>query len=317
MRIALVLAITVAALAVAATATAQTDADAERLERRTAALPSQLWEPLPERRAIAVPAEPAEGGGGTPLLLALLLVTGAAAVGYGVARSPSFGAPRADGHESRAVALAPIPAAARARLDFDLLAPPHPDQPELAAAGHDRAQTCVVALSHGWGRGRFEVRVRDSGGAQRVVGRSRAFALPPGMAVRDSGAVGAAHRALMMRLEAAGWRLAESGDGAWYERRLSRLLPPSGSARFERALVSAASREGGAEFVAFALDDYGNTQVLARSPGFACMGRRPVSETEPAVTAYRSLIETLEQHGWRVSGTLRSWYGATLARRRL
>jgi hypothetical protein len=184
--------------------------------------------------------------------------------------------------------------------------------------GDVRRETCVVALSHAWGRGRFEVRVKGrTRGAQHVVARSPDFPVPHGMVINDEGAVRAAHRSLLLHLEAAGWRLMPAGNGAWYERRLWRQAPDPATPRLDRVLVSARPGAAAAEFVALALDDYGNAKVLARSPRFARAPGAPIEEKEPAVTAHGTLLEDLEDHGWRVSGTLESWYGATLARRRL
>ena len=178
----------------------------------------------------------------------------------------------------------------------------------------EAADTCVIALSHAWGRGRFDVRVKDRGGAYRVVARSLAFEVPPGMVIQETGAAGRAHRRLLLHLLAAGWRLDPSVDGRWYERRLSRPLSEHDDGEIDRALVATRPEGNEAEFVALALDEYGNARVMARSPRFGRRAGRPVEATDAARAAHGTLLEDLEAHGWHVSGTLESWYGAALTR---
>jgi hypothetical protein len=86
----------------------------------------------------------------------------------------------------------------------------------------------------------------------------------------------------------------------------------------ETCVIALTTRAGGeeAEFVALARDESGNAQVMARSPRFARRAGLAVEESESAVAAHGTLLEDLEAHGWHVSGTLETWYGATLARGR-
>ena len=168
-------------------------------------------------------------------------------------------------------------------------------------------ETCAIALSHAWGRGQFEVRVKDKGAAHRVVARSLSFAVPAGMVITEGGGACRAHRRLLLHLVAAGWQIEEPGGGAWYERRLSRPLRPAGD--LDRAFVATRPEGSEAEFVALALDEYGNAHVMARSPRFGRRRGRPVEESEPAIAAHGTLLENLAQHGWHVSGTLETWYG--------
>jgi hypothetical protein len=196
--------------------------------------------------------------------------------------------------------------------------PPPPEAPRPAPpaplADDQAVETCTTALWHARGRGQFEVRVEDEGGGHRVVARSLSFAVPAGTVVSETGAAGSAHRRLLLHLVAAGWELESPGDGTWYERRLTRPLRREGEV--DRALVTSRPAGGEAEFVALALDEYGNAHVMARSPRFSPRQGRPLEETEPALAAHGTLLETLEAHGWQVSGRLDDWYGATLARRR-
>ena len=175
---------------------------------------------------------------------------------------------------------------------------------------------CVIALSHAWGRGRFEVRVKDRGGAHRVVASSLAFEVPPGMVVLETGTPGRAHRRLLLHLLAAGWRLDPFVNGRWYERRLSRPPSEPDDRGIDRALVATRPDGSEAEFVALALDGYGNAHVMARSPRFGRRAGRPIEATDAARAAHGTLLGDLEAHGWHVSGTLESWYGAALSRRR-
>lgn len=195
-------------------------------------------------------------------------------------------------------------------------AAPVTESPPPALVAEPITEACVIALSHAWGRGRFEVRVKDKGGAHRVVAQSLAFAVPRGMVLQESGAPGRAHRRLLLHLVAAGWRLEPPAGRPWYERRLTRPVGEPGDGDLDRALVAPRPEGGEAEFVALALDEYGNAQVMARSPRFGRRRGRPVEETEPAVAAHGTLLDGLAARGWRVSGTLDGWYGATLARRR-
>lgn len=283
-------------LAAPAGAGAQAASD-EQVRQEAAALPERLWEPGPEPVSAAGPALPEDAGGVTPLIAALLLL-GAVGAGYAISLlrpSPAL----------EAAAPAPAP-------------PPVVPEPAPLPVVHDvdaARETCVITLSHAWGRGQFDVRVVDKGGAPRVVAQSLAFAVPRGTVLQETGAAGRAYRRLLLHLVAAGWEIEPPRDGPWYERRLSR---PEGreSGEVDRALVATHPEGGEAEFVALALDEYGNAQVMARSPRFGRRTGRPVEETEPALAAYGTLLEGLAEDGWRVSGTLESWYGATLARRR-
>ena len=97
----------------------------------------------------------------------------------------------------------------------------------------------------------------------------------------------------------------------------ARLLAGAGEAARETCVIALITRsdDGEAEFAALARDEAGNARVLALSPRFA---RRPglaVEQTEAAVAAHGILLGDLEAQGWHVSGTLETWYGATLARR--
>jgi hypothetical protein len=296
-------------LAAPAGAAAQQRGGDEQVRQEAAALPERMWQPGPDPVSAAGPGLPEEGAGGVRPIVTVLLLLGALAAGYAVslrrtsrvseAAAPvSVAAPAADPvPEPRPEPVAPAPL---------------PDLHDADAA----AETCAIALSHGWGRGQFEVRVKDRGGVNRVVARSLAFDVPRGMVIEQTGPAGRAHRRLMLHLIAAGWQPEPPGDGPWYERRLTRPLQEPGARDVDRGLVATRPQGGEAEFVALALDEYGNAQIMARSPRFSRRAGRPVEETEPAVTAHGSLLEDLEAHGWRVSGTLESWYGATIARRR-
>jgi hypothetical protein len=302
--IALVVALLLAGPAAAA---ARQGADDEQVRQDAAALPDRLWEPGPEPVSAAGPGLPEDDGNELAPILAVVLLLGAVGAGYVISVRRPSAAPEAaaPAPEPEPVSVAPptVPAAVPAPL---------PVAHELDAA----TETCVVALSHAWGRGRFEVRVKDKGGSHRVVAQSLGFAVPRGMVIQETSAAGRAHRRLLLHLAAAGWQLEPPGDGPWYERRLSRPLAERENGEIDRALVATRPEGAEAEFVALALDEYGNAHVMARSPRFGRPTGRPVEETEPAVAAHGTLLEGLEAHGWHVSGTLQSWYGATLARRR-
>jgi hypothetical protein len=300
MAIALVAAILFAAPGGAA---AQTGSDDERVRQEAAALPERLWEPAPEPVSAAGPALPQEDSGGVDPMIALLLMLGAVGAGFATTRLRPSSAPEVAVRTPEPPREAPPPAPA-----------PEPAPLAVVHADDHAVETCAIALWHAWGRGQFEVRVKDRGGAHRVVARSLSFAVPSGMVITETGAAGSAHRRLLLHLVAAGWELEPPGDGPWYERRLSRPLRPEGDV--DRALVTSRPAGGEAEFVALALDEYGNAHVMARSPRFGRRRGRPLEETEPAVAAHGTLLETLEAHGWRISGRLDNWYGATLARRR-
>lgn len=277
-------------LAAPAGAVAQTALDDEHVRRETAALPDRLWEPGPEPVSAGGPALP-EGDGGVMPTLAVLLLLAALGAGFatGLLRPATVVEPAAPAPQPEP---APLPG---------------------VDAEDSVAETCAIALSHAWGRGWFEVRVMDKRGAHRVVAHSLPFAVPRGMVLRETGAAGRAHRRLLLHLVAAGWQLEPAGNGPWYERRLSR---PSREGEIDRALVATRPQGGEAEFVALALDEYGNAHVIARSPRFVRRKGRPVEESEPALAAHGTLLESLAARGWHVSGTLANWYGATLARRR-
>jgi len=311
MRIVPVLALVVStALAVPATAGAQADGDTQRMRDAADGVPLELWEPSRSQVQQPRPGVVSDGGDGAPLVLALLLLAAAGGAGYLIAQSPSPRRVRL----APAVPAAPVPVAAPAPAALPEVREPEP--PPAPPAEEVSMETCNVALSHAWGRGCFEVRIKDKGGVQRVVARSTGFEVRRGRVMQEEGRAALAHRDLMLRLEAAGWRDEPADEGPWYERRLSRPLEP-GSRGLDRVLVSARPRRDEAEFVALALDDYGNGRVLARSPRFARTAGAPVEDSEPAVAAHGTLVADLEAHGWRRSGTLESWYGATLARRRL
>jgi hypothetical protein len=296
MRAGKVIAILVTIMLGAPVAAGAQDRTDERVRQDAAGLPEHLWEPGSDPVSAAGPALPEDDGGGVTLLLAVALLAVAVSAGYAVSLLRPAAVPEA----------APPPP------------PPHPEpepEPQPLPAGHDaevERQTCVIALSHAWGRGRFDVRVKDRGAAHRVVASSLGFEVPPGMTVREGGAACRAHRRLLLHLAAAGWELEPHSGGPWYERRLSRPV----EREVDRALVTTRPDGREAEFVALALDDFGNARVMARSPRFARRAGRGVEETQTAVAAHGTLLEDLEAHGWRVSGTLEGWYGATLARRR-
>jgi hypothetical protein len=287
------IALTVAAailLAVPAGASAQQRAADEQVRREAAALPQRLWEPAPDPVSAAGPGLTQDGGGVAPLL-ALLILLGALGAGYAVSLLRPARASETAG---------PAPLA---------MPSPHP-----AAAGHE---TCTIVLTRTRGHGEFAVCVEDERGAARVVARSLPFDLARGSAIEPTGPAGRAHRRLVLHLVAAGWHLEPPGEGPWYESRLSRPLREPGSIDVDRALVATRPEGGETEFVALALDEYGNAQVMARSPRFGRRADRPVEEeSEPAAAAYATLLEDLEAQGWRVSGALETWYGATLTRRR-
>ena len=273
-------------LAVPAGAVAQQGDDAW-IERQAARLPPDLWEPGPEPVSAAGPGLPEEAAGVAPLL-AVLLLLGAAGAGYAV----SVLRPRAT-----AVATAQPP-------DEALLPVQPPDS---------GCETCAITLTRARDRGHFEVRVDDAPG--RVVASSLPFDAAQGRPVAPTGPAGQAHRRLLVHLVAAGWHVEPPGDAPWYERRLWRPLDKRGRA-VDRALVATRPEGEEAEFVALALDEYGNAQVMARSPRFRGSADRPVDETGPAAAAHAALLDDLENEGWHVEGTLETWYGATLARRR-
>ncbi len=290
-------------LAAPAGAVAQQNADDVRVTREAAALPERLWAPGPEPVTAAGPGLAEDDAGAIAPLLAGLLLLGAAGLGYGVSL------------------LQPAPSRVTAAPAPELELEPEPERAPLAVAPapapvvHEAAaesETCVIALSHAWGRGRFEVRVKDKRGAYRVVASSPAFAVPRGMVIEQTGAAGRAHRRLLLHLVAAGWRIDPPAGGPWYERRLSR----PDRRDIDRALVAPRPEGGETEFVALALDEYGNAHVMARSPRFGRRAGRPVEETEAAVAAHGTLLQDLEARGWHISETLESWYGAALARRR-
>ena len=263
-------------------AAAQGRAGDEQVRREAAALPQQLWESAPEPVSAAGPGLPEEPGGVAPAL-AVVLLLGAVGAGYAVS------------------VLRPVPATAPPREEpLPVVHPPAAER-----------ETCAIALAAVRGRGHFEVRVDGS----RVVASSLTFDLPRGHPVEPTGPAGRAHRRLLVHLVAAGWELEPPGDGPWYERRLSRPLHERGR-DVDRALVATRPEGEEAEFVALALDEYGNAHVMARSPRFRGRADSPVEENEPAAAAHAALLDDLETHGWRVSGTLETWYGATLARRR-
>jgi hypothetical protein len=292
-------------LAAPAGAAGRQGADDQQVRQDAAALPERLWEPGSDPVSAAGPALPEDGGGGVTPMLVVLLLLGAVGAGYVVSLLRPAGVPEV---------VAPVP-----EPDPAPVAPAPPVEPAPLPVVHHAdvaSETCGIALAHAWGRGQFEVRVKDKGGAHRVVAHSLAFDVPRGMVIQETGAAGRAHRRLLLHLIAAGWQLEPPGEGLWYERALSRPLEERGGREIDRALVATRPEGGEAEFVALALDQYGNAQVMARSPRFGRRAGRPVEETEPAVAAYGTLLEDLEAHGWRISGTLESWYGATLARRR-
>jgi hypothetical protein len=253
----------------------------EQLEREAATLPRELWEPAPEPVSAAGPGLP-EAARVAPLL-AMLLFVGAAGAGYAVSvlRPASATATAAPGPE------------------LPLVHPP--------AAAHE---TCAISLARARGRGHFEVRI-----GSRVVASSLPFAAPRGQPVEPTGAAGRAHRRLLVHLVAAGWQLEPAGDAPWYERRLTRPLGAPGG-DVDRALVATRPEGEESEFVALALDEYGNAHVMARSPRFRGRADRPVAKKGPAAKAHAALLGELESDGWHVEGTLETWYGATLARRR-
>lgn len=291
----------VAALLLAAPAGAAARSD-EQVRRDAAALPQRLWEPGPEPVSASGPSLPNDAGGVAPVLAALLLF-GAAGVGYmaGLVRPSAAGETAAAALEPPVAAPAPEPQPVPVRIVDDVDAP---------------RETCAIALSHAQGSGRFEVRVENESGVKAVVAQSLPFAVPRGMVIEERGAAGRAHRRLLVHLFAAGWELEPPGDGPWYERRLTRPLAERGRGAIDRAFVATRPEGHETEFVALALDEYGNAHVMARSPRFARRTAGPVEKTEPAVAAHRTLLEDLAAHGWHVSGTVESWYGATLARRR-
>jgi hypothetical protein len=294
-------------LAAPAGAVAQESADDARVTREAAALPERLWAPGAEPVSAAGPGLSEDDVGAIAPLLAGLLLLGAAGMGYGVsllqpARSRVTAAPVPE----------PEPAPEPERAPQAVAPTPLPVVHEAAS----ESETCVIALSHAWGRGQFEVRVKDKRGAYRVVASSLAFAVPRGMVIEQTGAAGRAHRRLLLHLVAAGWRIDPPADGPWYERRLSRPVGEPDRRDVDRALVAPQPEGGEAEFVALALDEYGNAHVMARSPRFGRRAGRPVEETEAAVAAHGTLLQDLEARGWHVSETLESWYGTALARRR-
>ncbi len=296
-------------LAAPAAAPAQRELDDQAVREDTAALPERLWQPGPEPVSPGGPGLPEEDGGVMPLL-AVLLVLGA--VGAGFATSLLRPSPALQTEDPEPAPQAdPPPAVSAPQVD------PPPAVPAPLPIVHEPAvgtEVCVIGLSHAWGRGQFAVRIKDKGGAPRVVARSLSFPVPAGMVISEDGAAGRAHRRLLIHLIAAGWQIEPPGSGPWYERRLSRPLRSDGEV--DRALVTPHAEGSDTEFVALALDEYGNARVLARSPRFGRRRGAPVEETEPAVAAHEILLEDLAERGWRVSGRLDGWYGATLARRR-
>lgn len=276
-RMALVLT-AVTLLAVPAAAAARQSGDDE-LEREVATLPRELWEPAPEPVSAAGPGLP-DAGGVAPLF-AVLLLLGAVGAGYAVS------------------VLMPARATATTVPDLPVVHPP--------AAAHE---SCEISLAQTHGRSHFEVRA-----GSRMVASSLPFDAPRGGPIEPTGPAGRAHRRLLVHLVAAGWHLEPAGDAPWYERRLSRPLGGPGR-DVDRALVAARPEGEEAEFVALALDEYGNAQVMARSPRFRGRADRPVEENGPAAAAHAALLDNLETEGWHVEGTLETWYGATLARRR-
>ena len=295
--------VTAILLAAPAGAPAQTGLDDARVRKDAAALPERLWEPGPAPVSRAGPGLPEDGGGVAPLL-AVLLLLGAVGAGFLVTQL----------RPSAAAAPAAAPAREPEPEPLPILPSPAPAPLPIVHEADTPTETCAIALSHAWGRGQFEVRVKDKGAAHRVVARSLSFAVPAGMVITEGGGACRAHRRLLLHLVAAGWQIEEPGGGAWYERRLSRPLRPAGD--LDRAFVATRPEGSEAEFVALALDEYGNAHVMARSPRFGRRRGRPVEESEPAVAAHGTLLENLAQHGWHVSGTLETWYGATLTRRR-
>jgi hypothetical protein len=286
MRTRTALALAAAILLAAPTAAAAQGAGDERVRRDAAALPAELWEPAPEPVSAAGPGLPEDGVGVAPVITVLLLLT-AVGAGYAV----SVLRPARAGEPAAPAAL-----------------------PVVHPTGAER-ETCAIALSRERGRGRFEVRAEHDGG--RVVATSLDFDVRRGRPIEPAGPAGRAHRRLLLHLVAAGWELEpEAEGGAWYERRLSRPAGQPPAVDLDRGLVVTRPEGDEAEFVALALDEYGNAQVMARSPRFRRRADRPVEETESAVAAHAALLEDLENDGWRPSGTLETWYGATLARRR-
>jgi hypothetical protein len=297
MRIGKRLALAVAVLLAApAAAVAQQGAD-EQVRRDAAALPDRLWEPRPETVTAADPGLPGDGAVWVaPMLAVVLILLASVAAGYAVGlRRP------ADAREAAAPAQPPEPE-------------PEPVAPPAVHHTDTARETCAITLWQAWGRGQFEVHAQDERGEGQVVARSLPFDVPRGAAIQETGPAGRAHRRLLLHLVAAGWKLEPLGDGPWYERRLSRTADEPGW-EVDRALIATRPQGGEAEFVALALDEYGNARVMARSPRFGRRADVPVEETE-ARAAHEKLLEDLEAHGWHVSATLDGWYGAALARRR-
>ena len=100
-------------------------------------------------------------------------------------------------------------------------APEGEQAPAAPARAVEGAETCVIRWGEGILSSHFYAEARGPRG-RFVAGRSATFAFDGAEPPQRTDIV-AAHDRLMGRLAKRGWRLAaESGDGPWWERRLTR-----------------------------------------------------------------------------------------------
>jgi hypothetical protein len=258
-------------------------------------LPRDLWDPPPPNGDGTAESPASDGPPSTALVIGLALA-GAALTGFLLRVTPPlvYEAARARRRRRRR----PEPAAA----------PEPADEPQPL-------EECSIGLAHGWGRGRFEVRVPDAGDEGHVVALSTPFAVSRYGKIRDAGQARAAHRRRVWLLRAAGWR-PHGGGPAWYDAHFVRPRPDPGAPAVDRAVVAPAPDDDDVRFIAVAVDDYGNPAPLAQSPPFAPPSNGQIERTDAAVAAHGTLLADLEPHGWSACDSLDAWYATILRRPR-